>query len=75
VLIYGLKSEQLLRDDEAVWRNGKPSGQRALIGAVETLAREYRVAQKFELYPFGDPVYVFVRPDKVETSTTASMQN
>jgi hypothetical protein len=62
VLIYGPKSEGLLRMHEKYWRNGNPSGQRDLIVAVETLAQEYRLVRTFRLYPFGDPVYVFVRP-------------
>jgi hypothetical protein len=61
VLIYGPRPDQLAWE-EAFWRNGKPSGQRDLIAAVETLAREYTLVRTFRLYPFGYPVYVFVRP-------------
>ncbi len=61
VLIYGPRPGQLALE-EAFWRNGKPSGQRDLIAAVETLAREYKLVRTFELYPLGNPVYVFVRP-------------
>jgi hypothetical protein len=64
VLIYGPKSEQLLQADEQTWRQGKPSGQRDIVAAVETLAREYKLVRTFRLYPLGEPVYVFVRPDK-----------
>ena len=60
VLIYAPLSEQFLRREEDHWRNGKPSGQRDLIAAVETLAREYRLARTFKV--FGHPVDVFVRP-------------
>jgi hypothetical protein len=63
VLIYGPKSAQLLHSDEITWRNGKPSGLRDLAAAVEALARQYRCVKVFRMYPFGDPVYVFVRPD------------
>jgi hypothetical protein len=62
VLIYAPTSEQYLQANEAYWRNGKPSGQRDIIAAAETLTQEYRFVQVFRLYPFGDPVYVFVRP-------------
>lgn len=62
VLVYGPPPESLLRVNEKYWRNGKPSGQRDLIAAVEMLAREYRLVRTTRLYPFGDPVYVFVRP-------------
>jgi hypothetical protein len=65
VLIYGQKPEALLQEDEAIWRNGKHSGQRDLIAAVETLAREYRLVRTFRMYPLGEPVYVLVRPDKL----------
>ena len=60
VLIYGPVSDSLLRWEETLWRHGKPSGQRDLIAAVETLAREYRLVRTFN--PCGNPVYVFVRP-------------
>lgn len=68
VLIYGPKSEQLLMAEEQIWRNGKPSGQRDLLAAVESLAREYRMVRMFRMYPIGEPVYVFVRPDKVDAA-------
>jgi hypothetical protein len=74
VLIYGPTSEEFLRANEAYWRNGKPSGQRDIIAAVETLAREYRLVQVFRLYPFGDPVYVFVRPDAVGSGRQQGQQ-
>jgi len=70
VLIYSPKLDQLLRADEAYWRNGKPSGQRDLVAAVETLAREYRFIRMFRMYPFQEPVYVFARPDAVGISST-----
>jgi hypothetical protein len=65
VLIYAPTSEQFLQSNESYWRNGKPSGQRDIIAASESLAQEYRFVQVFRMYPFGDPVYVFVRPDAV----------
>ena len=64
VLIYGPKSETLLRADEITWRDGKLSGQRDLIAAVETLAHEYRFVRMFKMYPSDEPVYVFVRRDE-----------
>jgi hypothetical protein len=63
VLIYGPTPEEFLRANESYWRHGKRSGQRDIIAAVEVLARKYKFVQVFRLYPFGDPVYVFVRPD------------
>ena len=60
VLIYSRLPESFLRREEEHWRNGQGSGQRDLIAAVETLAREYRLAQTFRV--FRHPVYVLVRP-------------
>ena len=60
VLIYGPQPDSYLRHEEWYWRDGKPSGQRDLIAAVETLAREYRLVRAFTV--FGNPVSVFVRP-------------
>jgi hypothetical protein len=65
VLIYSPQPELLQRRDEEVWRKGKPSGQRAIIAAVETLAREYTLVRTFRVDMSGLPVYVYVRPDKV----------
>jgi hypothetical protein len=64
VLIYGPLPPGLLESDERFWRNGQPSGQRDLIQAVETLAREYKLVRVFKLYPSDHPVYVFVRPGR-----------
>jgi hypothetical protein len=62
VLIFAPPSEQMLRVNEQFWRGGNRSGQRDLIAAAGVLAREYRLAFATRLYPYGDPVYVFVRP-------------
>ncbi len=60
VLIYSRLPESFLRREEEHWRNGQGSGQRDIIAAVETLAREYRLARTFSVS--GHSVYVFVRP-------------
>jgi hypothetical protein len=62
VLIFAPPSEQMLRVNEEFWRGGNRSGQRDLIAAAGLLAREYRLAFATRLYPYGDTVYVFVRP-------------
>ncbi len=59
VLIYGRMPEAFLREEEDHWRNGQRSGQRDLIAAVETLAREYKLERSSTV--FGHPVEVFVR--------------
>jgi len=71
VLIYSPRSEQSLRGEEAYWRRGKPSGQRDLIAAVETLAREYRLVRVFRMYTLEEPVYIFARVDTVRTLISA----
>jgi len=68
VLIYGSESEGFTQAQERLWRNGHRSGQRDLVAAVQTLAAEYNLAAKFNLYPGGHPVYVFVRPPSERTS-------
>ncbi len=62
VVVYAPTAPSLLRVDEEFWRGGRPSGQRDLIAATESLTEQYRLAWATRLYPYGDPVYVFVRP-------------
>ena len=62
VLIYYREPEEFLRADELAWRNGKRSGQRDLIAAVETLAKEYSLEATFDLAPDNTRMYVYVRP-------------
>lgn len=69
VLIYAPELRTLLGDEQC-WRFGKPSGQRDLIAAVETLAREYKFVRMFRMYPFQEPVYIFARPDAVGVTST-----
>lgn len=61
VVVYYPVPSWSLRADERLWRNGKPSGQRDLIAAVEQLTREYRVAATYKLPPNESPVTVYVR--------------
>ncbi len=64
VLIYSPQSEGWLRYEEVVWRNGRRSGNRAIIAAVEKLAREYRLVGDFRP-PFWQPeTFVYVRNDR-----------
>jgi hypothetical protein len=62
VLIYAPEANLLA--NEKFWRNGQPSGQRNLISAAETLARQYILVDQFKLPPSRLTVYVFIRPDK-----------
>jgi hypothetical protein len=67
VLIYGPTSEALLNADELTWRNGNRSELRTLTAAVEALAHQYKFVKEFSMYPAGEPVYVFVRPDALQS--------
>jgi hypothetical protein len=62
VLIYAPLPEGVLRWDENFWRNGKPSGQRDLIAAVEILASQYKLVRTFKLRSWPNLVNVYVRP-------------
>lgn len=63
VLIYYRENEGLLKSLEETWRQGKPSGHRALIAACETLAKEYRLFETFTFPSNEFKVMVLVRPD------------
>ncbi|HEX7359191.1 MAG TPA: hypothetical protein VF283_01745 [Bryobacteraceae bacterium] len=62
VLIWYLEPEAGLEAEEAVWRHGHRSGQRAIIAAVQQLAQRYRLAGSFVLPPNGYQIKVYVRP-------------
>lgn len=61
VLIYYRVPELDLHSDEVFWRRGKPSGQRDIIKAMETLVSQYHLAGTFEVPPNPVPVMVYVR--------------
>lgn len=62
VIIYYPTPEWSLRADERLWRNGKRSGQRDIIAAVEQLARSYQLVASFPVPPNESPVKIYVRP-------------
>ena len=62
VVIYYAEGEASLVWKEILWRGGKRSGQRDMIAAVETLAKEYRLAATFDAPPTDLKVKVYVRP-------------
>jgi hypothetical protein len=62
VLIY-IPDPVGLIQQEKIWRFGKPSGNRALIKACETLAREYILVSNQNI-SLDKRVYVYVRPDR-----------
>jgi len=61
VIVYYRETEQQQRDAERLWRNGRPSGQRLLVRAIEDLVRGYRMSGSYRLSE-GDPeILVYVR--------------
>jgi hypothetical protein len=62
VVIYYPTPEWSLRADERLWRNGKRSGQRDIIAAIEELARSYHLVASFRVPPNDSPVEIYVRP-------------
>lgn len=63
VILYSPSSEEFLRNEEGIWRNGKPSGQRALVAAIEQLLPDYRLVDTFTLRPGDPPIQLYVRKD------------
>jgi hypothetical protein len=62
VIVYYRLPEQALRDDERMWRRGRPSGQREIIAAVEELVAGYRLAGVYTVAPSDPPIEVYIRP-------------
>ena len=65
VIIYLPETEQQSRVEELVWRHGHHMGQRDIAAAVETLAKNYRLAGVYPTNPKNQDVYVYVRPDSL----------
>ncbi len=62
VLICHRNPEAYLAGEELIWRHGRPSGNRAIIAAVEKLEKQYRLAASFDLPPDNYQIDVYVRP-------------
>jgi hypothetical protein len=62
VLIYWREPEAKLFSDDAIWRNGRPSGQHDIIKAMETLASQYQLAATYHIPPGDKLVSIYVRP-------------
>ncbi len=62
VLIYQPQPEGFLANEELLWRHGRPSGNRAIIQAVEKLASRYRLAASYHVGPNDGEVRVYVKP-------------
>jgi hypothetical protein len=61
VIIYYRQEESILAGNESSWRNGRRSGQRDIIAAIETLVSHYRLAAAFDVPPNTFQVMVYVR--------------
>lgn len=65
VILYERSSETALQIQELVWRDGKPSGQRALIAALNTITANYRLVDTFRLLPQDSPIELYIRREKL----------
>lgn len=61
VIVYTPETEQQMRSAEDLWRRGRPSGQRAIVRAIEDLTRGYKLAGRWRLTPNDPEILVFVR--------------
>jgi hypothetical protein len=62
VIVYGSESDIFFIGQEVLWRNGMPSGQRAILAAINSLKVRYRLAEKYQPYGRSGYWYVYVRP-------------
>jgi hypothetical protein len=63
VIVYCPPSEASLLLEERAWRQGKRSGQRDLIDAVESIAKGYELRGSYQpMGPGGPTAFVYVRP-------------
>ena len=62
VIVYYDFPPRFVEWEEALWRGGRPSGQRAIVAAIASLSREYELAGSFAVSMTGGPVKVLVRP-------------
>lgn len=62
VIVYYDFRPEFVAWEEALWRGGRPGGQRAIVAAIERLSHEYELAGSFPVSMTGSPVKVLVRP-------------
>jgi Dolichyl-phosphate-mannose-protein mannosyltransferase len=61
VILYARPSETDLRLEEKVWRNGRPSGQRDIVSALDKLVTDYQLVDTFCLQSGDNPIRLYVR--------------
>lgn len=50
--------------NEALFRNGRPSGQRRMAAAIEDLTKKYVLADRIESSNSAMPIEIWIRPDR-----------
>jgi hypothetical protein len=61
VIIYYRQTPEFLKTEESLWRDGRRSGQRDLIAAVEELVKHYKLAASYPVPPTKLKLDVYVR--------------
>ena len=62
VIVYYELPKSAVYWEELVWRGGKPSGQRDLVGAaVRSLTASYHLAGTYVIAPGDPPIMVYVK--------------
>ena len=61
VIVYARPTDTNMRQDERVWREGRPSGQRAMIAALDSMLSDYRLVGTYQLLPDDNPIRLYVR--------------
>lgn len=58
-ILYARPAEADLLDDERIWRNGQPSGQRDLIAALDKITAHYDLVTTFVLKAGDTPIRLY----------------
>jgi len=72
VIVYARPTEANMRQDERVWREGRPSGQRAIIAALDSMLSDYRLVGTYQLLPDDNPIRLYVRLKKSSVTSQPS---
>jgi hypothetical protein len=64
VIVYLDRPKAVVDSDEAVYRGGKPSGERFILDAIHALADRYTVLTTIPLPGTGFPLHVLARKDR-----------
>ena len=66
VIVYLDRPKAVVELDEAVYRAGKPSGERFIMSAIRAMADRYSLLTTFSLPGTGFPLHVLVRKDRLD---------